>query len=68
MEQSMNLGRAADELAAYAAQRLAGYEQHRLGDSCRQPETRHEWLREILAGMAEMCGQDAVPILQAFDQ
>ena len=58
----------AGELSAYAAQRLAGFEQHRLGDAYRQPETRHEWIRGILRGMAEACGQDAAPLLQSFEQ
>ena len=51
-----------------ATQRLVGFEQHRLGDAYRQPETRHEWIRDILKGMAEAYGQGAVPLLQSFDQ
>lgn len=58
----------AEELAAYAARRLAGFEQHRVGGSSLQPETRREWIRDILNGMAEVCGQDAAPLLQSFDQ
>lgn len=68
MAKIFDLSRASDELAAYAAQRLAGFEQQRLGDSYRQPETRHEWIRDVLKGMAEVCGQDAAPLLQSFDQ
>ena len=59
---------AAEELTGYAAQRLVGFEQHRLGDAYRQPETRHEWIRDILIGMAEVYGQDAAPLLQPFGQ
>ena len=68
MEQKIDLSRTAGELSAYAAQRLAGFEQHQRGDSCRQPETRHEWIRDILRGMAEVCGQDCAPFLSAFDR
>ena len=68
MKQKIDLAQASEGLALYAAQRLVGYEQNRLGDSFRQPETRHEWIRDILRGMAEVCGQDAAPILQVFDQ
>lgn len=68
MAKNFDLSRASDELAAYAAQRMAGFEQHRLGGSYRQPETRHEWIRDILNGMAEVCGQDAAPFLQSFGQ
>lgn len=63
-----NIPIAAEELSAYAAQRLAGFEQHRLGNAYRQPEIRHEWIRDILRGMAEVCGQDAAPLLQSFEQ
>lgn len=66
--EKVNIPIAAEELSAYAAQRLAGFEQHRLGDAYRQPETRHEWIRDILRGMAEVCGQDAAPLLQSFEQ
>ncbi len=68
MVKSFDLSRTADELTAYATERQVGFEQNRLGGSFRQPETRHEWIRDILRGMAEVCGQDATPILQAFDQ
>ena len=66
--EKVNIPLAAEELSAYAAQRLAGFEQHRLGDTYRQPEIRHEWIRDILRGMAEVCGQDAAPLLQSFEQ
>lgn len=68
MKQKIDLAQASEGLALYAAQRLVGYEQNRLGDSFRQPETRHEWIRDIIQGMAEVCGQDAVPLLRAFGQ
>lgn len=63
-----NFHLAAEELTVYAAQRLVGFEQHRLGDAYRQPESRHEWIRDILKGMAEAYGQGAAPLLQSFDQ
>ena len=66
--EKVNISLAAEGLSAYAAQRLAGFEQHRLGDAYRQPETRHEWIRDILRGMAEVCGQDAAPLLQSFER
>ena len=68
MKPKIDLPRAAGELSTYAAQRLVGFEQHRLGDGFRQPETRHEWIRDILQGMAEVCGQNPAPLLQSFDQ
>ncbi len=63
-----NIARVADVLTTYAARRLVGHEQGRLGDGFCQPEMRHEWICNILRGMAELCGQDAVPLLRAFDQ
>lgn len=68
MKPKIDLPRAAGKLSTYAAQRLVGFEQHRLGDGFRQPETRHEWIRDILQGMAEVCGQNPAPLLQSFDQ
>ena len=68
MKPQIDLPRTAGELSAYAAQRLVGFEQHRLGDAYRQPETRHEWIRDILKGIAEVYGQGAAPLLQSFDQ
>ncbi len=68
MAKDPNLSRTVTELSAYAAQRLVGFEQHRPGDSYRQPETRHQWVRDILRGMAEARGQDAAPLLQSFER
>ena len=68
MNQKINLPRAAEELTMYAAVRLVGFEQHRMGDGFHQPEVRNEWVRDILQGMAEVCGEDAAPLLKAFDQ
>lgn len=68
MNQKINLPRAAEELTMYAAVRLVGFEQHRMGDGFHQPEVRNEWVRDILQGMAEVCGEDAAPQLKAFDQ
>lgn len=68
MKQKIDLAQASEGLALYAARRLVGFEQGRPGESCCQPETRHEWIRDIIQGMAEVCGQDAVPLLRAFDQ
>ena len=68
MNQKINLPRAAEELTMYAAVRLVGFEQHRMGDGFHQPEVRNEWVRDTLQGMAEVCGEDAAPLLKAFDQ
>ena len=68
MNQKINLPRAAEELTMYAAVRLVGFEQHRMGDGFHQPEVRNEWVRDILRGMAELCGEDAAPLLQALDR
>lgn len=68
MKQKIDLAQASEGLALYAARRLAGYRQGRFGDAFCQPETRHEWIRDIIQGMAEVCGQDAAPLLRAFDQ
>lgn len=68
MANNFDLSRTAAVLSAYAAQRLVGFEQHRLGDAYRQPETRHQWIRDILRGMAEVRGQDATPLLQSFER
>ena len=63
-----NTARVANVLATYAVRRLMGHGQGRLGDGFCQPETRHEWIRDILQGMAEVCGQNPSPLLQSFDQ
>nr|WP_325258288.1 DUF3846 domain-containing protein [uncultured Oscillibacter sp.] len=68
MKQKIDLAQASEGLALYAARRLVGFEQGRPGESCCRPETRHGWIRGIIQGMAEVCGQDAVPLLRAFDQ
>ena len=68
MKQKIDLAQASEVLALYAARRLAGYRQGRFGDAFCQPETRHEWIRDIIQGMAEVCVQDADPLLRAFDQ
>lgn len=68
MNQKINLPRAAEELTMYAAVRLVGFEQHRMGDGFHQPEVRNEWIKNILQGMAEVCGEDAAPLLEAFDR
>lgn len=68
MNQKIDLPRAAEELTMYAAVRLVGFEQHRMGDGFHQPEVRNEWVRDILRGMAELCGEDAAPLLQALDR
>ncbi len=68
MEQPIDLRRAADELTAYAAQRLVDFEQRRQGRAYRQPETRNEWVRDILRGMAAVCGEDSEPYTEALNQ
>ena len=68
MNQKIDSPCAAEELTMYAAVRLVGFEQHRMGDGFHQPEVRNEWVRDILRGVAELCSEDAAPLLQAFDR
>ena len=68
MDQKIDLNRAAEELTTYAAQRLVGFERQIPGNAFHHPETRNEWIRDILRGMAEVSGEDSVPLLQAFEQ
>ena len=63
MNQQIDLTRAAEELSAYAAQRLVGFERQIPGPSYRHPATRNEWIRDILRGMAEVSGGDSGPLL-----
>lgn len=60
--------RAAEKLSVYAAQRLVGFERQIPGNTFYHPETRNEWIRDILRGMAEVNGEDSGPLLQAFEQ
>ena len=68
MDQKIDLNRAAEELTTYAAQRLVGFERQIPGNAFHHPETRNEWIRDILRGMAEVNGGDSEPLLQAFDR
>ena len=68
MHQRIDLTRAAEELTTYAAQRLVGFERQIPGNAFHHPETRNEWIRDILRGMAEVSGGDSDPFIQAFDQ
>ena len=68
MERKIDLRRTADELTTYAAQRLVDFEQHRPDSSFRQPETRNEWIRNILWGMAELCGADGGEFTDRFNR
>ena len=68
MNQVIDLTRAAEELTTYAAQRLVGFERQIPGNAFHHPETRNEWIRDILRGMAEVNGEDSEPLLQAFDR
>ena len=68
MDQKIDLNRAAEELTTYAAQRLVGFERQIPGNAFHHPETRNEWICDILRGMAEVSGEDSVPLLQAFEQ
>ena len=68
MAQNFDLSRTADELTTYAAERQAGFEQHRLGNSFHHPETRNEWVRDILRGMAEVNGADGGALTARFDR
>ena len=66
--QKFNTDLVAEGLSTYAAQRLVGFEQHRLGDAYRQPKTRHEWIRGILHGMAEVYGANGGELTARFDR
>lgn len=68
MKEKIDLPRAADELTIYAAQRLVDFEQGRMGSAFRQPETRHEWIKDVLCGMAAVCEEDSEPLIQALTQ
>ena len=68
MDQKNDLTRVAEELTTYAAQRLVGFERQIPGNAFHHPETRNEWIRDILCGMAEVNGEDSGPLLQAFDR
>ena len=68
MEQKIDFSRAAEELTTYAAQRLVGFERQIPGNAFHHPETRNEWIRDTLRGMAEVNGEDSGPLLQAFDR
>ena len=68
MATKFNLSRTADELTTYAAERQAGFEQHRLGNSFHHPGTRNEWVRDILRGMAEVNGADSGELTARFDR
>ena len=68
MDQKIDLTRAAQELTTYAAQRLVGFERQIPGNAFHHPETRNEWVRDILRGMAEVNGEDGGPLVQAFQQ
>ena len=68
MAKNFDLSRTVDELTTYAAERQAGYEQHRLGNSFRPPETRNEWVKDILRGMAEVNGADGDELTARFDR
>ena len=65
MDQKNDLYRAAEELATYAAQRLVGFERQIPGNAFHHPETRNEWIRDILRGMAEANGEDSGTLLHA---
>ena len=68
MDQTIDLTHAAEELTTYAAQRLVGFERQIPGNAFHHPDTRNEWIRDILCGMAEVSGGDGEPFLQAFDR
>ena len=68
MNRKIDLTRAAEELTTYAAQRLVGFERQIPGNAFHHPETRNEWIRNILRGMAEVSGVDSGPLLQTFDR
>ena len=63
---NFSLIRTFDELAAYAAERQAGFEAHQ-GSQARQPEERNGWIKGILTGMAEVFDKDSSELCANFD-
>ena len=68
MNQRIDLTRAAEELTTYTAQRLVGFERQIPGNAFHHPETRNDWVRDILCGMAEINGEDSGPFIQALNR
>lgn len=68
MKHKIDLQRTADGLITYAAQRLAGFEQHQPDSIVRQPDTRHEWIKDILRGMAAIWGEKSEPLINTLEQ
>ena len=68
MNGKFDLRNSAAQLAVYAAQRLAGFESHKSCGNARQPDTRHDWIRGILRGMAGFAQEDGEVLVAGFDR
>lgn len=68
MNGKFDLRNTAAQLAVYAAQRLAGFESHKLCGSARQPDARHDWIRGILRGMADCVQENGEELVVGFDR
>lgn len=67
MNGKLDLRNTAAQLAAYAAQRQAGFENYQPDGIARQPAARHEWIRGILRGMAGFSNQNPETVIAWFD-
>ena len=67
MSGKLDLRNTAAQLAVYAAQRLAGFENYQPGGIARQPAARHDWIRGILRGMASFAHEDGEELVVGLD-
>ena len=68
MNGNFDLRNTAAQLAAYAAQRQAGFENYQSGGIARQPAARHAWIRGILRGMADCAQENGEELVVGFDR
>ena len=68
MNGKFDLRNTAAQLTAYAAQRLAGFENYQPGGIARQPAARHDWIRGILRGMADCAQENGEELVVGFDR
>ena len=68
MNGKFDLRNTAAQLAVYAAQRQAGFENYQPGGIARQPAARHDWIRGILRGMADCAQENREELVVEFDR
>lgn len=68
MNGKIDLKTTAAQLAAYAAQRQAEFENYQPGGIARQPSARHDWIRGILRGMADCAQENGEELVVGFDR